>query len=163
MKKLLVALLATLSLNGFASVMMSADFGAELCEAWNMNDTLTTELDKWMDNNLGRGYKAMLLKRSDCGASPMIQITLQKVDGLTWCTYGGIATHQANEKADYIMTAETKHWVEMGNGDYGPAIAMLTGKLKFKGPKGEAMANMKPFESFLTLIAEPKGDASTCP
>ena len=163
MKKLITTILALFTMSTFASVLMSPDFGSELCEAWNMNDTLTKDLSDWMDNNLGRGYKVMLMKRNDCESSPMIQLTLQKVDGLVWCTYGGIATHEANDKADYIMTADTKHWVEMGNGEYGPAKAMLTGKLKFKGPKGEAMANIKPFGSFLTLIAEPQGDASVCP
>lgn len=163
MKKLIAALFLVLNVNAHASVLMSPDFGAELCEAWNMNDTLTNDLTNWMKNDLGRGYKVMLMKRLDCEASPMIQITLKNVDGLTWCTYGGIATHEANEDADYIMSATTKHWVEMGNDEYGPTMAMLTGKLKFKGPKGEAMGNIKPFGSFLTLIAEPQGDASVCP
>jgi len=41
--------------------------------------------------------------------------------------------------------------------------AMMTGKLKFKGPKGEAMKVMSPFEAFLQVAGKLPGDKSSCP
>ncbi len=36
-------------------------------------------------------------------------------------------------------------------------------RLKFKGPKWEAMKNMGPFENFLLLTGKVPSDASSCP
>jgi putative sterol carrier protein len=163
MKKTLLILSLLFAGQIFAgSVMMTSDWAEELCEEWNDNDTLTTELTSWMENDLDRGYKVMLMKRNDCENAPFVQITLQKEDDLTTCTYGGVVTKSPNDSADYTMTASTKNWVKMGSGDLGPVAAMLTGRLKFKGPKGEAMKNMTAFESFLLLVGAFESDTSSC-
>jgi putative sterol carrier protein len=41
--------------------------------------------------------------------------------------------------------------------------AMMTGKLQFKGPKGEAMGVMGPFDTFLQLTGKVPGDKKACP
>jgi putative sterol carrier protein len=41
--------------------------------------------------------------------------------------------------------------------------AMASGKLKFKGPKMEAMGVMGPFDSFLTMTGKVPGDKAACP
>jgi putative sterol carrier protein len=41
--------------------------------------------------------------------------------------------------------------------------AMATGKLKFKGPKMEAMGVMGPFASFLELTGKVPSDRTACP
>jgi putative sterol carrier protein len=50
----------------------------------------------------------------------------------------------------------------MGAGEYGPVKAMMFGRLKFKGPKPEAMTVMGPFETFLQLPGKIAGDKA-CP
>jgi putative sterol carrier protein len=40
---------------------------------------------------------------------------------------------------------------------------MMTGKLKFQGPKGEAMGVMGPFDGFLTMTGKVAGDKASCP
>ncbi len=165
MKKLmgLLSFIMLLSFSARAEVLMSPTYAEIVCEEWNYNEVLTEKLDKWMENDLRRGYKVMLLQRLDCPDSPIVQLTIQKVDGLVWCTYGGEMINDLDPKADYFMKAKTKNWIKMGRGDLGPAGAMLTGRLKFEGPKGEAMANMGPFKSFLRLFGEVEGDGSVCP
>ena len=39
----------------------------------------------------------------------------------------------------------------------------MTGKLKFKGPKMEAMGVMGPFDGFLALTGKVVGDKASCP
>ena len=51
----------------------------------------------------------------------------------------------------------------MGTGQDGAMKAMMLGRLKFKGPKGEAMKNMGPFGAFLRLTGEVPGDTNACP
>lgn len=41
--------------------------------------------------------------------------------------------------------------------------AMMSGKLKFKGPKMEAMKVMGPFASFLRLTGKVAGNKANCP
>jgi len=40
---------------------------------------------------------------------------------------------------------------------------MMTGKLKFEGPKGEAMGVMGPFDGFLVATGSVPGDKAGCP
>ena len=40
---------------------------------------------------------------------------------------------------------------------------MMTGKLKYSGPKGEAMSVMGRFDSFLQLTGKVPGDTSSGP
>jgi putative sterol carrier protein len=79
------------------------------------------------------------------------------------CVYGGRAQSTPDLKGDYVMHAETPRWTEMGNGEYGPMKGMMFGRLKFSGPKMEAMGVMGPFESFLLLVGKVPGDTSVCP
>jgi putative sterol carrier protein len=53
----------------------------------------------------------------------------------------------------------------MGEGKFGCGAmgAMMTGKLKFEGPKMEAMGVMGPFDSFLLLTGKVPGDKASCP
>jgi len=60
------------------------------------------------------------------------------------------------------MHATTERWNEMGAGEYGPMKAMMFGRLKFAGPKVEAMSVMGPFEAFLKLPGKIPGDQA-CP
>ena len=52
-----------------------------------------------------------------------------------------------------------------GHGAMGPwgHGAMMTGKLKFSGPKGEAIGVLGPFDSFLQLTGKVLGDTSSWP
>ena len=61
------------------------------------------------------------------------------------------------------MFADTSRWQEMGEGLYGPMKGMMTGRLKFKGPKFEAMRNMGPFTNFLLLVGKVPGAVDSCP
>jgi hypothetical protein len=40
---------------------------------------------------------------------------------------------------------------------------MFFGRLAFRGPMGEAMGNMGPFESFLLLVGKVDSDRTACP
>jgi putative sterol carrier protein len=51
----------------------------------------------------------------------------------------------------------------MGEGKYGPMKAMMLRRLKFTGPKMEAMGNMGPFTNFLLLVGTVPSDTSSCP
>ena len=68
----------------------------------------------------------------------------------------------SDKEPDYVMWANTKRWIEMGKGEYGPMKAMMFGRLKFKGPMWEAMKNMDPFSSFLLLTGKVDSDFSSC-
>jgi putative sterol carrier protein len=79
------------------------------------------------------------------------------------CVYGGKAIDTLDKSVDYLMWADTKRWEEMGAGKYGPMRAMFLRRLRFKGPKWEAMKNMGPFGNFLLLTGKVPSDASSCP
>jgi putative sterol carrier protein len=145
--------------------LMSGDWGAAACAAWNADPVLTTDLAEsgWIKNDKGRGYKIMQVYREDCGDKPTVELRVALRDGKVHCTYGGPVQGDALERsADYLMRAKTKRWREMGAGDYGPMKAMMLGRLSFSGPYGEAMANMGPFTNYLLLVGKvPSSDA--CP
>ena len=61
------------------------------------------------------------------------------------------------------MFAQTTRWEEMGAGKYGPMKGMMTRRLRFQGPKWEAMNNMGPFKNFLLLTGQIPGDTAICP
>ena len=165
MKKMLMLLIsAGVALNSYSMGFMSQEWSDALCDQWNENEVLVTELgDKFVNNDGGRSYKMLIIARKDCPNSPDVQITLQGEDGMAFCVDSGYVSQDVNFKYDYRMSAETKHWIEMGNGDYGPMAAMLKGKLKFQGPKMEAMGFMKPFTQFLLLTGSVDSDRSVCP
>jgi len=125
--------------------------------------TLTEGLVKWMENDLDRGYKIIQIYRMDCEESPRIELRLENLDGAVECTLGGLAKSELESKADYLMFAQTERWEEMGAGKYGPMKGMMSCRLRFDGPKMEAMNNMGPFKSVLLLTGEVPGDTATCP
>ena len=144
---------------------MSAPWAALACEAWNADPVLTEKLVEtgWIKNNANRGFKLMQIYRSDCPASPRVELRVAEQVGKAHCTYGGKAeTANLDGGVDYVMYAPTERWQEMGRGDYGPMRAMMMGRLKFSGPMMEAMGNMGPFESFLLLVGKVPGGAA-CP
>jgi len=147
-------------------VLMSADWGRAACEAWNKDATLTDKLAEsgWAKNDLGRGFKVMHVYRSDCGGKATAEMRIALKAEKAQCVYGGaVQTAKLDDSADYVMSAETARWLEMGRGEYGPMRAMMFGRLAFAGPKMEAMGNMGPFESFLLLVGKVNASAVSCP
>jgi putative sterol carrier protein len=147
-----------------APPMWSAEYTAQACEAWNADSVLTTGLaDKWIKNDAGRGYKTIRIYRTDCGEATQTELKIVPKDGKAICEYGGVPKAAKMEYgSDYTMHATTEKWTEMGAGEYGPMKAMMFGRLKFVGPKVEAMTVMGPFETFLKLPGKIAGDKA-CP
>ncbi len=148
-----------------ASPLMSQDWAAQACEAWNEDPRLTDGLieSQWIDNDAGRGFKTIELYRSDCSESPRVQIRISNLNDKARCVYGGGVDKPLDLDVDYIMYADTNRWLEMGRGEYGPMRGMLFGRLKFEGPKWEAMKNMGPFRSFLLLVGKVPSEVDNCP
>jgi putative sterol carrier protein len=149
-----------------APVLMSAEWAREACVAWNADATLTAGLHEsgWAANDRKRGYKVLRVARADCAAGPLAELHIAPRDGRAQCVEGGAAQAAALDfGVDYLMTAETRRWHEMGRGEYGPMRAMMFGRLSFEGPMVEAMGNMGPFESFLLLVGKVPGEAGSCP
>jgi putative sterol carrier protein len=146
-------------------VMMSPEWAKGMCAAWNADPGLTNKLAEsgWVKNDKGRGFKVMQIYRADCPDSPRIELRVSEKDGKAICTYGGKAETKVDTSVDYMMWAETRRWIEMGKGEYGPMRAMMFNRLTFDGPMGEAMGNMGPFEGFLLLVGKVPGDAKACP
>jgi len=147
-------------------VLMSPQWAAQACSAWNKEAVLTGQLAEsgWVKNDGGRGYKVMQLFRSDCGKQPTAEMRIAFKDAKAMCVQGGaVETAKLDSGVDYVMSAETKHWLEMGKGDYGPMRAMMFGQLQFSGPRLEAMGNMEPFSAFLLLVGKVPSEASRCP
>ncbi|MDR3393120.1 MAG: SCP2 sterol-binding domain-containing protein [Sulfuriferula sp.] len=146
-------------------VLMSAEWAAQACEAFNKNPKLTDGLGgKWIANNKGRGYKVIHLYRSDCEDSPQVEMRISDKDGKAMCTYGGkVEMAKLDSGADYLMYATTEKWHDMGAGEYGPMKAMMFGRLQFEGPKMEAMSVMTPFEQFLLLAGKVPSTETSCP
>jgi len=147
-----------------APPMMSVEWTAQACDAFNKDPVLTNDLGtKWIKNNAGRGYKIIHLYRTDCGEATQTELKIQDKDGKPICVYGGaVQSSKMDYAVDYTMHATTDRWDEMGAGEYGPMKAMMFGRLKFTGPKMEAMSVMGPFEHFLLLPGKVPGDKA-CP
>ncbi len=147
-----------------AEPMMSAQWAQQACAAWNADPVLTTKLQEsgWIANDKKRGYKVLQVYRSDCPESPRVEVRIAAKDGKALCVAGGRSEAKLDFDVDYAMHAETRRWIEMGKGEYGPMKAMFFGRLSFDGPMGEAMGNMGPFESFLLLVGKVPGE-SACP
>ncbi|MFK7815191.1 MAG: SCP2 sterol-binding domain-containing protein [Gammaproteobacteria bacterium] len=147
-------------------VLMSADWAKQACDAWNQDAALTEGLyeSDWIKNDLERGHKIIILYRTDCADSKRAELKISAAEGKAECTYGGkVVDKTVDKRADYIMHATTQRWMEMGAGKYGPMKAMMLRRLKFKGPKMEAMGNMGPFKNFLLLAGSVPSDTSSCP
>jgi putative sterol carrier protein len=146
-----------------ATPLMSAEWTAEACDAWNKEAKLTDGLaDKWIHNDKGRGYKIIHMYRTDCGEATMTEMKIELKDGKAMCVYGGAVQNKPDFDVDYEMHAETKRWREMGAGEHGAMFEMMTNRLKFKGPKMEAMSVIGPFDAFLLLPGKVPGD-DACP
>ena len=146
--------------------LMSSEWAQAACNAWNQDPVLTDKLVEsgWVKNDKGRGYKVMQVFRTDCGAKATAELRIALKDGKAVCVYGGkVETAQLDAGADYVMSATTARWTEMGRGEYGPMKAMMFGRLEFAGPKMEAMGNMGPFENFLLLVGKVPGSTEACP
>lgn len=147
-------------------VLMSSQWAEQACAAWNKEPELTGALFEsgWIKNDAGRGFKVMGLYRSDCGDKPTAEMRVAAKDDKAICVYGGaVQTAKLDSGADYVMSAETPRWIEMGKGEYGPMRAMMFNRLHFSGPKLEAMGNMGPFSSFLLLVGKVQSDSLRCP
>jgi putative sterol carrier protein len=160
-----VAILALASVARAEMVLMSSDWGVKACEAWNAEPVLTGELVEsgWIANDKDRGHKILHVYRTDCADSPRVELRVVEQDGQAKCVYGGKVENEPDTDVDYIMHAKTKRWLQMGNGDYGPMWAMMSFRLKFSGPKMEAMNNMGPFKKFLLLVGQVPSSAESCP
>jgi len=163
----LTGLLSTASLSAQGMVFMSEDWAKQACSAWNENATLTNELGGgWASNDDGRGYKTIQMYRDKCGLGSKVELKIENQDGKAICTHGGAVTNSSPDYGvDYLMHATDENWTCMGEGKSGCGAmgAMMTGKLKFSGPKMEAMGVMGPFNDFLTLTGSVGGDKSSCP
>jgi putative sterol carrier protein len=149
-----------------APALMSADWAKDACAAWNSDPVLTDKLVEsgWVKNDNGRGFKVMQLYRTDCADKPTAEMRIALKDGKAMCAYGGpVETRELDTGSDYVMSAETSRWIEMGKGEYGPMKAMMLGRLGFDGPKMEAMGNMGPFENFLLLAGKVPSEGGACP
>ncbi len=167
--KILAATLTFAASTGVqADTFMDAAWAAQFCKAWNANASLSKGLagDAWAENDAGRGYKTIHLYRDKCGEKSKVELEIADKDGKAVCTYGGAVKHsKPNYDVDYLMHATDEDWVCMGEGKFGCGAmgAMMTGKLKFEGPKSEAMGVMGPFDGFLTMTGKVPGDKNTCP
>lgn len=159
-----LAALAAFATTAHATPMMSVEWTAQVCDAWNKDPKLADGLaGKWIGNNKNRGYKIIHLYRTDCGEDSKTELKIMDKDGKAMCVYGGaVQNARMDHSVDYTMHATTERWNEMGAGEYGPMKAMMFGRLKFTGPKMEAMSVMGPFEAFLRLPGKIPGDKA-CP
>ncbi len=153
----------------WSGTYLDADWAAKVCDAWNKSETLTSKLaGDWMANDGDRGYKTIRIYRDECGSDSAVELTISSSkDGkLAECVYGGKPTDKdLDGSMDYLMHATYADWQCMGRGDWGCGAmgAMMSGKLKFEGPKMEAMSVMAPFDAFLQLMDDIPGDADRCP
>jgi len=159
-------ILLTGSLGAHADVFMSEAWAKQACAAWNKNSTLTNELSDWAKNDDGRGFKTIQMYRDKCGLGSKIELKIANKDGKAICTYGGAVTNSNPDYGvDYLMYATDENWTCIGEGKSGCGAmgAMMTGKLKFSGPKMEAMGVMGPFNAFLVLTGSLGGYKGACP
>lgn len=151
---------------GELPAMMSVEYIKQFCDAWNADELMTKGLadSEWVDNDGDKGFKIIQLYRNDCPDSPHVEMQFERQDNKAMCVYAGkVENPELDRSADYEMFADTARWIEIGNGDYGPMKAMMFGRLKFKGPKIEAMGNMGPFKNFLLLFGKFPSDPTICP
>ena len=178
LKKLgFIVIAGAMSAPVLAGTYMDAAWAKQACNAWNASSVLTSQLRdmeaegdgggySWVKNNAGRGYKLVQMYRSSCGAASKIQLVIQDKGGKAMCTSAGKPDgKKMNFAVDYLMHASDKNWDCMGKGSWGCGAmgAMMSGKLKFQGPKVEAMKVMGPFEAFLKVAGKTAGDKASCP
>lgn len=163
-------LLVLASTQAQAGEFMDAAWAKQACTAWNADSTLTkglvdTDGYSWVGNDNKRGYKLIQMYRTDCGEASKVQLNIALQGDKATCTYGGAPDGKAMDADyDYLMHATDADWTCMGEGKFGCGAmgAMMSGKLKFKGPKVEAMKVMGPFENFLHLTGKVAGTKTEC-
>ena len=169
LKKIILVTTVTIGLtsSAMATEFMDKTWAKNTCDAWNKNSTLTSGLAEWATNNKDRGYKLIQIYRTQFDAKSKIQLNIVNKDSKAICEYGGKPDgKKADYSVDYIMHASDEDWTCMGKGSFGCGAmgAMMSGKLKFTGPKVEAMGVMGPFGAFLELTGSVEGTKSqTCP
>ena len=169
LKKIILVTTVTIGLTSsvMATEFMDKTWAKNTCDAWNKNSTLTSGLADWAKNNKDRGYKLIQIYRTQCDTKSKIQLNFINKGGKAICTYGGKPDGtKVDTDVDYIMHANDEDWTCMGKGSFGCGAmgAMMSGKLKFSGPKTEAMGVMGPFGAFLELTGAVEGTKSkTCP
>ncbi len=161
MKRAVACFLLAGSVSFSAPVFMDGEWAEAFCKVWNRTPDLVEKLGNSSSWTEVRERK-IFLYRKDCGKEKVVQLTIRSENGRATCVYGGWAKDERT-KNDFLMFADTKRWLEMGRGEYGPMKAMMFGRLKFRGPKGVAMRNMGPFEAFLDAIDEVESDTTRCP
>lgn len=63
--------------------------------------------------------------------------------------------NSADEReADFVITGNTEHWLAVLQRSLNPNVAMMTGKLKIKGPQSVLVRYMKPFSYLLDKMTE---------
>ena len=182
--------LGLLSTSTMAVEFMDATWAKQACAAWNKDAVLTEKLAQmpedmfgegyqWIKNDAGRSYKIITLSRDGCKA-PKVQLNIAEKNGKAMCIYGGkLDGKELNMAVDYYMHATDADWTCMG-GKWewetnkkrkrklvsaprcGVMGSMMTGKLKFAGPKMEAMKVMDPFANFLKLTGKVAATKTAC-
>ncbi|MCL7743735.1 SCP2 sterol-binding domain-containing protein [Guyparkeria hydrothermalis] len=150
-----------------ADTFMGEKWAEAMCEEWNQTETLVSDLsgDTWAANTSDKGYKVIQMYRDECGAETRVELRIEDQEGKAMCTYGGAAkTASLNEDSDYLMHATDEDWRCMGEGSFGCGAmgSMMSGKLKFDGPKMEAASVVEPFNAFLKMTGEVEG-SEQCP
>lgn len=157
-----------------ANNFMDEAWAQKVCTKWNQTKTLTNELYQieteegdgysWVGNDGDRGYKIVQIYRTECGEAGKIQLNIVSENEQAICKFGGKPDGKALDSGlDYVMHAKDKDWACMGEGRFGCGAmgAMMSGKLKFKGPKFEAMKVMGPFEAFLQMTDDVDSGSKT--
>jgi putative sterol carrier protein len=57
-------------------------------------------------------------------------------------------------KAEYVLTAKADTWKDLGAGNLPAAKAMVTRKVKFRGPMAVAMAHLPSLEAAMKMFGE---------
>ena len=95
-----------------APPLLSPEWAAQACVAWNQDPVLAKELvkSKWISNVGGHGYKAIQIYRNDCEQSAWVELQIAQKGELAQCIYGGkVKTTQLDSGVDYMMNASTQN------------------------------------------------------
>jgi len=57
-------------------------------------------------------------------------------------------------KAEYVLTAKAEDWKRLGTGELPTAKAMVTRKVKFRGPMSVAMAHLPSLDAAMKLFGQ---------
>jgi putative sterol carrier protein len=57
-------------------------------------------------------------------------------------------------KPEFVLTAKAEDWQRLGAGELAAAKAMVTRKVKFRGPMAVAMANLPSLEAAMKMFGQ---------